>query len=130
MGMQGGGTDRARLRTDAVDALYDVRPGAFFAERGRLVARLRKEGRATAAAAVRKLPRLPATVWAINRLARRDPNVIHRLVMAFERLKAAHSSRWSEEVGAAEAQLGVIVDATVDRASRLMRDAGLTVSPL
>jgi hypothetical protein len=116
-------------RTDAVDKLYDVAPAVFIAERNRLVARLCKEGQASVAAAVRRRPRLPATVWAINRLARRDKGLIDRLVTAFEGLKAAHLRRWTEDIRSAEAHLRVVVDVAVDRASRFMREAGLKVSP-
>jgi hypothetical protein len=92
------------------------------------VARLRKEGLTAVAAAVRRLPRPSATVWAINRLARRDKSLVHRLVTAFERLKNAQLRRRTEEIGSTDARLREAVDAAVDRATMHLRDAGLGVS--
>ena len=117
-----------RFRTDAVDALYDVAPGVFIAARNRLVARLRKQGRASAATAVRRLRPLSGTVWAINRLARRDPRVVGRLLVAFEGLRDAQLRRGREEIRWADAEVRVAAEAAVDRTARYMRDAGLSIS--
>ena len=122
-------TARTRPSTDAVDALYDVAPSTFIAARNRLAARLRRQGRTSAAAAVRKLPRLTGTVWAINRLARRDARVVARLLTAFERLRDAQVRRGSEEIGSAAREVGAAVEAAAARTTAYMRDAGLGVTP-
>jgi len=113
---------------DAVDPLYDVVPKDFVKARTRLAASLRAVGKGEAATAVRKLPKSSATVWAINRLARRDKELVGQLVHAFEALKRAQVQRRATEIGKANEQLCVAVDAATDRAASYLADAGMRVT--
>ena len=58
------------------DDLYAVDPGDFVAARDRLARSLRAEGERDEAARVAKLRRPPQSTWALNLLARTDPDRI------------------------------------------------------
>ena len=53
---------------DAVAALYQAPHGAFVAERKRLASELKAAGDKAGAARLGKLPRPPASAWAVNQL--------------------------------------------------------------
>jgi hypothetical protein len=113
---------------DAVDPLYDVAPRDFVKARTQLAARLRAAGKEEAATAVRKLPKSSATVWAINRLARRDKKLVARLVGAFESLKRAELQRHATGIAKAGDELRVAADAATDRAASHLAHAGIRVT--
>src|SRR4051794_12043481 len=118
----------AASHTDVMDALHDVPPREFVTARNRLVARLRSIGRDDAANAVKKLPKPSATVWAINRVARRDRKLVARLLTGFERLRSAQMRRRGRDIRAAEAIFRSAVDTATDRAIAAMTSAGLGVT--
>jgi hypothetical protein len=80
---------------DEATALFREQPEAFVAARDALVARLRSEGRAEEAAAIKALRRPTAVVWALNQLSTRDPSGIRDLLSAGSELRAAQQATLS-----------------------------------
>lgn len=76
----------------ALDELYEADPQEFVLTRARLERGLRDEGHTHAAAALRRLRRPSLGVWAVNRVARHDPDAVHELVDATERVRAAQQA--------------------------------------
>lgn len=67
---------------DRITDLYELDPSEFVAARNELAKRLRAEGEQDAAKAVAKLRRPTVVVWALNQVARRDPDGVDRLLRA------------------------------------------------
>jgi hypothetical protein len=74
--------------TDEIDRLYAVRPADFVRERGALAKALKGAGRRDEAAAVEKMPRPSSSVWAVNQLARAEPELVRRLAAVTGRLQS------------------------------------------
>jgi hypothetical protein len=74
---------------DAVDQLHAVPLEDFVAERKRLAKELRGAGEREAAAELAKLPKPSAPAWALNRLAREEPDAIGAWLDAAEALREA-----------------------------------------
>jgi hypothetical protein len=112
----------------AGDELFDLAPEAFVAARDELARRLKREGDAEAAAAVKALRRPPLSAWAVNRLARGDGPGLGPLLKAGERLRAAHQAALGGE-GAGELRAAgraerEAVGGLVEKAMGLLREAG------
>jgi hypothetical protein len=76
---------------EVTDELYAVDPAEFVAGRDRLVKRLRAEGNRELAATVAKLRRPSPAAWAVNQLARRDPEGVADLVRRGDELRTAQA---------------------------------------
>jgi hypothetical protein len=74
---------------DAVDQLHAVPLEDFVAERKRLAKELREAGDREAAVELAKLPKPSAPAWALNRLAREEPDAIGAWLDAAEALREA-----------------------------------------
>jgi hypothetical protein len=85
----------------AGDELFGLPPEEFVAARDDLARRLRREGEPEAAKQVKVLRRPPLSAWAVNQLARRPGEGLGLLLVAGERLRAAHQAALAGE-GAAE----------------------------
>jgi hypothetical protein len=85
----------------AGDELFGLPPEEFVAARDDLARRLRREGEPEAAKQVKVLRRPPLSAWAVNQLARRPGEGLGPLLVAGERLRAAHQAALAGE-GAAE----------------------------
>jgi hypothetical protein len=72
-----------------LERLYALPPPAFTAARDELAARLRKEGRRDAAAAVKALPRPTPSSWAVSRLMRLEPARFQALLAAGRQARQA-----------------------------------------
>src|SRR5258708_34857267 len=72
-----------------VEALHAAPPKEFTAARARLVQELKAAGRTDEARAVAKLKRPPASVWAVNQLARRVPDELAELLELGAGLRSA-----------------------------------------
>jgi hypothetical protein len=68
--------------------LYAVPPSAFTRERNARAAALAKAGKADEARAVKQLRRPPASLWAVNQLARAAPRELEAFLEAARRLRA------------------------------------------
>jgi hypothetical protein len=73
---------------DLLAALYAATPGEFVAVRNRVASELKESGRIEDAARVKALKRPPASVWAVNQLARRESDAIAELLALGDRVHA------------------------------------------
>jgi hypothetical protein len=76
---------------DDIGRLFSVRPADFVGERNATVKKLKAAGQREAAAAVEKLPRPTLSVWAVNQLARQEPNLLQQLAEATAGLQAGNA---------------------------------------
>lgn len=76
----------------AVEALYAGDPGAFVAERDRLVKQLRAQKRRDEAKGVAALRRPTVAAWALNRAARALPDDVEELLDAGQELRRAQEA--------------------------------------
>jgi hypothetical protein len=110
------------VRTAA--ALFRVAPEEFTAARNRLVAELRRTGRASDAAALAKLPRPTPVIWAINQVAHRDRAAVDRLVAAADQLKRAQLGRGPADAQASGKAYREAVAALVEQGLAHLTEAG------
>src|SRR5579863_2437301 len=92
---------------DAIDTVLAAAPRDFIATRNRVAGELAKAGDKAAAARVRGLRRPSPSVWAINQLARRDPEAVAQLldsgaalIAAQERALAGHGATFLDDARA------------------------------
>ena len=71
------------------DDLFGLRPEEFTSARNALAKRLKSEGESQEAARVAALRRPTATAWALNQLARRQPDLVEAVIDAGEQLRQA-----------------------------------------
>jgi DNA-binding PadR family transcriptional regulator len=71
------------------DELFDLDPAEFVAARDRLATQLKAEGDVDAAARVKALRRPSVGAWAVNQVARRQPDLVAAVVEAGRALAAA-----------------------------------------
>ena len=76
----------------ALQTLYGVNPSDFVAERDRLAKELKAAGHAGEAAELRKLRKPPATVWALNQVARWRGALIDTLLGEGARMVQMHAA--------------------------------------
>jgi hypothetical protein len=131
---------------EAIDTLHGVPLESFVAERTRLARELRKAGDRAAAAELAKLPKPSAAAWALNHVAREDPDAVAAWLDAVQALREASSAPKRDVLRAAMADhrtataqlLGIVRDsaqpggralseAMLDRVRALLQDA--TVDP-
>lgn len=115
-----------------LDRLYGLPPEQFTPARNDLARRLRQAGQDEAAERIRALKKPSVPVWAVNQLARRDPETVNELVVVGERLRRAQE----DALGGAGAD--AVRDATADeraavrklthRAQDLLREERRTAS--
>ena len=107
------GADAEGLEDD-LDELLAVPPEGFTEARNAAVKRLRAQERRELADTVKGLPRPPLSLWALNRLARAQPELIETFLGHAERLRQAYRS--GGDIRAAmsperEAEAGVVAAA-------------------
>ena len=76
----------------AIDELYGADPDAFMARRTELVAQAKAAGAAAAAKQIGALRKPTRSAYALNRLARTDPDAIDRLRELGEQWRSAAKS--------------------------------------
>jgi hypothetical protein len=112
----------------AVEAdLYEVDPARFTDARNALVKRLRADGQRDEAARVAKLRRPPVTAWALNQVARHQPDLIRAVLDTGDRLRAAMTNAVAgdaSDLRNAQSEQRRAVDAAVTAAADRLRDAG------
>jgi hypothetical protein len=118
--------------TEEVDALFELRPGEFVAARDALAKRLRGHGQRADAAEVRALARPTVAAWAVNQLARREPEWTQALATAGQRLERAHQQllRRGDRDGwrAATSDQRQAIDRLVRLAEQVLREERGSVS--
>ena len=114
-------------RNDGLDPLYEAPLRAFVTARNALAARLEQAGDQAGARRVREIPRPKAAVWAINRVARRSPKLVHAVVDAFDALKKAQLRNPAATPSGVEA-LKRALDAVTRAAMTALSEAGMKPS--
>jgi hypothetical protein len=107
--------------------LYGLAPEDFTAARNELVKRLRAAGRRDQASGVARLRKPPATVWALNQVARQSPEALRAVFDAGARLRAAMDAALggdASSVRAARADERQAVAAAVAAAGRHLEGSG------
>jgi hypothetical protein len=97
---------------DAVDRLHAVPLEDFVAERKRLAKELRGAGERAAAAELAKLPKPSAPAWALNNLARTEPDAVEAWLDAAEALRDASVHADRSSAGALRAAMAAHREAT------------------
>ena len=117
---------------DEVDALYDLRPGEFVAARDALAKQVRRGGDREQADRIKALARPSAAAWAVNQLARREPEWTQALVTAGQRMTDAHQALLEhgdrEGWRAASAEAREAIERLVRLAEGLLREERGSVS--
>lgn len=108
------------------DDLYGLSLEEFTAARNAVAQSLAKEGRSDEAARVKKLKKPPVSAWAVNQVARADPDGIARLLELVDQLKGARSAAEIHELGSRRREL---VAKLTRRAGELAEAAGHAASP-
>ncbi len=106
------------------DDLYGLDPADFVAARDRLARSLRADGRRDEAARVAKLRRPPQSTWALNLLARTDPDRIDAVLRAATALRdslvdpdadrRAAQTDYRDAIDAAVAAAAALADVTAE----------------
>src|SRR5256885_6415963 len=112
-----------------IDELFALPLDEFTAARNELARRLKNEGDAEAAEQVRGLAKPSVPAWAVNQLARHDPEDVRSLLNVGARLRSAQErslqgERAADELRAAQAEERDLVRKLTQRAGELVRAAG------
>src|SRR5947207_11692277 len=112
-----------------IDELFALPLDEFTAARNELARRLKQEGDAKAADQVRGLPKPSVPAWAVNQLARHDPEDVRSLLNVGARLRSAQErslqgERAADKLRAAQAEEREVVRKLTQRAGELLRAAG------
>jgi hypothetical protein len=116
-----------------IDELFDLPLDEFTAARNELAKRLKRDGDADAAEQVRSLPKPSVAAWAVNQLARRDPEAVRSLLNVAARLRSAQErslkgERSADELRAAQAEEREIIRGLARSAERVLQDSGRPAS--
>jgi len=128
--MAGRGRQNAAEDQTARDLLFRAAPSEFIPVRNRLAKEAAQKGDKQQAESLRKLPKPSVAVWAINQVAREEPEVIRALLESADRVrqeqaKALRGSGGSaEELRAASAELRQRLAALVKAAAEVLARAG------
>jgi DNA repair exonuclease SbcCD ATPase subunit len=116
---------------DPADVLFAAPLAEFIATRGRLASELSKAGDKQAAAAMKAIGKPSVSAWAVNQAVRTEPAAVHRLIRASDALARAQLSGAQQRDRFQEAQTEhrQAVDALVDLALQVLRDAGQATNP-
>lgn len=110
-----------------IDALFALPLDEFTAARNALAQRLKKEGDAETAEQVRALAKPNVAAWAVNQLARSEPDAVRGLLNVGARLRAAQeaalSGERSDALRSAQAEERDTVRKLTQQAEKILRDA-------
>jgi hypothetical protein len=109
------------------DDLFGLRPEEFTPARNALAKLLKSEGKSEQAARVAALRRPPTTAWALNLLARRQPDLVEAVIDAGEKLRqATEHALGGDRSGFAAAQSAerAAIQRAADGAAKLLQSAG------
>jgi hypothetical protein len=118
---------------EEIDHLYELPLDEFTAARNDLAKRLKQEGDAEAAEQVRGLAKPSVAAWAVNQLARREPEVVRSLLNLAARLRNAQErslkgERTADELRAAQAEERDVIRKLTRAGEMLLRDGGHAAS--
>jgi hypothetical protein len=118
---------------DQIDQLFELPLEEFTSARNELAKRLKQEGDPTAAEAVRSLTKPTVAVWAVNQLARREPEAVRALLNVAARLRSAQEralggERAADALRAAQSEEREAIRDLTRRAEKILRDEGRPAS--
>ena len=116
-----------------IDRLFELPLDEFTAARNALAKRLKQGGDAEAAEQVRTLAKPSVAAWAVNQLARREPEAMRSLLNVGSRLRSAQErslkgERTADELRAAQAEERDVIRDLTRAAEVLLREAGRPAS--
>ncbi len=125
------GRRRANPLDDALAELARVPPREHTQVRAALAARLQQAGHAEAAAEMRRRRAPTIPVWAVNRIALDEPELVARLVAAADRLRTTQVGRGRQagDLASATAAHRQALSALIARARGVLAKAGVRASP-
>jgi hypothetical protein len=111
-----------------IDDLFALPLDEFTEARNVLAKRLKQEGDADAAEKVRSLAKPSVATWAVNQLARREPEAVRSLLNVAARLRSAQErslkgDRTADELRAAQAEERELIRDLARRAEGILREA-------
>jgi hypothetical protein len=111
-----------------IGRLYELRPEEFVAARDEFGRRLREAGDRAAAERVRRLRRPTVAAWAVNQVARRQPELVAELLEAGDKLRQAQRRALSglrdSGLRAAATERRKVLDRLVAAAGGVLVEAG------
>lgn len=119
------GSDLTAIATE----LYALSPDAFTAARNARAKAAAMEGSRELAERIRRLPKPPVPVWALNALARAEPGMIGGLGALRERFAEAQQNGDRDELRALDAERHEAIAAALSRAESIAANAGKRLGP-
>lgn len=116
-----------------IDDLFALPLDEFTAARNELAKRLKRDGDAEVAEQVRSLPKPSVAAWAVNQLARREPEAVRSLLNVAARLRSAQErslkgERAADESRAAQTEEREIIRRLTRSAEGVLSEAGRPAS--
>lgn len=111
-----------------VERLYGLPLGEFVRARNSLTAQWRRQGRASEATEVAALKKPSPAVWAINQVARQEPEAVARFLEAVQELRRVQAGRRGVDMAAATESHRAALGRLVEGAGAALTRAGLRVS--
>lgn len=113
---------------EAADRLYGIPPNEFVAMRDRFAESLRAEGNVRLATAIRRLRKPTVSAWAINLLARREPETLAELLALAPAIGKAQRLGRRDELRTLTANRSQLVATLVRTSAAALKDAGQRMS--
>jgi hypothetical protein len=116
-----------------IDDLFALPLDEFTTARNALAKQLKQAGDGDAAEQVRALAKPSVAAWAVNQLARREPEAVRSLLNVAARLRSAQErslkgDRTADELRAAQAEERELIRDLARRAEGVLREAGRPAS--
>jgi hypothetical protein len=123
-------TERSDPLTDALDRLYGEPLETFLAKRKELATALRAAGHAEAARAVAAAPKPTRTAWALDQVARREPEAVRAMLAARDAAAEAPGRGDADTLRAALRDYRARVGDVLQRAREVLSAAGFDASAI
>lgn len=116
-----------------VDTLFELPLDEFTSARNELAKQLQQDGDAEGAEQVRGLAKPSVAAWAVNQLARKEPELVRSLLNLAARLRSAQErslkgERAADELRAAQTEEREVIRKLTRAAEGLLRDGGRAAS--
>jgi hypothetical protein len=113
---------------EEADRLFELPLDEFTAARNELARRLKQDGDAETAEQIHALAKPSVAAWAVNQLARREPEAVRSLLNLASRLRSAQErslkgERAADELRAAQAEERDVIRTLTQRAGDILREA-------
>ena len=120
--------DSSAHLAQALREVYGASPTDFMAVRKKLAAAAKADGDAAGAKAIGTLRKPSMAAWAVNLLARQDPELVEELVELGARMRGAQARLDTATLTSLRPERDRIVTAVVAAAAALVSEAGRTLS--